>query len=508
MKNLKILMAAGALALLLAGCGGGNEMTAEEIKEHKGSFSAGASVHDPSIYEENGTYYIFGSHMEAAKSEDLRNWKSFATGVSKNNPLFDNLFDEPRKAFEFVGRNEEGGYSVWAPDVIYNEKMGKYMMYFCTTSTYKRSTLCFATADNPEGPYTFQDTILHSGFTTADAKNKEQIFGDVNFDMRKYMLTGDYNNLQWPNALDPAVFYDENGKLWMVYGSWSGGIYLLELDEETGYPIFPEEDQENEVDSYYGKHLIGGMHQSCEGPYILYDEESGYYYLFVSYGGLTADGGYQIRLFRSENPDGPYVDAKGENFGLNVEDHTEYGLKMMGNYTFPSLPYSYLSPGHNSAFMDEDGKLYLVYHQRFSDQGEVHEPRVHQMFRSQDGWLVAAPFATQGETLREEGNSSKELAGTYYYVNHGTDISSEVHEAEELHLTSGGKIEDASGKNVGSFSTEENSPYITLSIEEEEYQGVLVDMEDEAGNPVLCFTAAGESNQSVWGVKYLAQEES
>ena len=61
MKNLKILMAAGALALLLAGCGGGNEMTAEEIKEHKGSFSEGASVHDPSIYEENGTYYIFGS---------------------------------------------------------------------------------------------------------------------------------------------------------------------------------------------------------------------------------------------------------------------------------------------------------------------------------------------------------------------------------------------------------------------------------------------------------------
>ncbi|HJC11931.1 MAG TPA: glycoside hydrolase family 43 protein [Candidatus Blautia ornithocaccae] len=505
MKKLKIFMLVGAAILCLAGCGGNDELSLEEIEEKKGSFSAGASVHDPSVFKENGTYYIFGSHMEAAKSENLREWKSFASGVSQNNELFDNLFDEPRKAFEFVGKNEEGGYSVWAPDVIYNEKMGKYMMYFCTTSTYKRSSICFATADNPEGPYTFQDTILHSGFRTADTKNKQQIFGDENFDMRKYMMSGDYNNLQWPNALDPSVFYDEDGRMWMVYGSWSGGIFILELDQETGYPIFPEEDEENEVDSYYGKHLIGGMHLSCEGPYILYDETSGYYYLFVSYGSLTADGGYQIRLYRSEKPDGPYVDYSGETFSLGVEDHSQYGLKMMGNYTFPSLPYSYMAPGHNSAFVDDDGKLYIVYHQRFSDMGEMHEPRVHQIFRNKDGWLVAAPFATQGEELREEGNSSKEIAGTYYYVNHGTDISAEVHEAEEIQLTAGGKIKDSSGKNIGEFVTEENSPYITLSTDEGEYEGVLVDMEDEAGNPVLCFTAAGENNQSVWGVKYLKE---
>lgn len=38
----------------------------------------------------------------------------------------------------------------------------------------------------------------------------------------------------YPHAIDPVVFYDESGKLWMVYGSWSGGIYMLELDENTG----------------------------------------------------------------------------------------------------------------------------------------------------------------------------------------------------------------------------------------------------------------------------------
>ena len=55
-----------------------------------------------------------------------------------------------RQRFTYVGKNEEGGYSVWAPDVIYNKKMGKYVMYFCTTSSYVKSNICFATADDIE----------------------------------------------------------------------------------------------------------------------------------------------------------------------------------------------------------------------------------------------------------------------------------------------------------------------------------------------------------------------
>ena len=41
-----------------------------ESRIKKGGFSAGVSVHDPSIIKDNGTYYIFGSHMESAKSTD------------------------------------------------------------------------------------------------------------------------------------------------------------------------------------------------------------------------------------------------------------------------------------------------------------------------------------------------------------------------------------------------------------------------------------------------------
>lgn len=44
---------------------------------------------------------------------------------------------------------------------------------------------------------------------------------------------------------------------------------------------------------YFGLKLSGGYHQSGEGPYIVYDEETDYYYLFVTYGGLAAKGGLQ-----------------------------------------------------------------------------------------------------------------------------------------------------------------------------------------------------------------------
>ena len=50
----------------------------------------------------------------------------------------------------------------------------------------------------------------------------------------------------------------------MVYGSWSGGIFLLEIDKTTGLVIHPEADKANNVDPYYGKRLLGGGHISIE----------------------------------------------------------------------------------------------------------------------------------------------------------------------------------------------------------------------------------------------------
>lgn len=528
-KFTKQLIIGMTSVFLLTGCGtqkGISDM--DQIK--KGNQVMGVSVHDPSIIKDNDKYYIFGTHMEAAASDDLTSFKSFASGVNASNPLFDNLFDDPENgAFSFVGEYENGGYAVWAPEVIYNKKMNKYVMYFSVSHDYRTSGIAYATADSIEGPYHYENLLISSGFTntTVDKTNVKDILGEDS-NIQKYLSSAQYNNLNYPNCIDPTVFYDENDDMWMIYGSWSGGIFLLQIDEETGKVIYPNDENANEIyfeglsdkekndfltgkmkangenylDPYFGRYLMGGLHNSCEGPYMLYDEDTNYYYLFVSYGGLTRTGGYQIRLFRSEKLTGPYVDANGEHFGY-VSDHSGYGLKMMGNYRLPSLKTAYMAPGHNSAFKDDDGKYYVVYHQRFDSGTEYHEPRVHQMYVNEDGWFVAAPFATNGESLSDQSYSSiKDLAGNYFFVNHGTDISENIHAPIEVELKNSGKL-IINGKTALVTLTNPEKHFVNIQIGDVVYKGVVGEMIDEAGNNVRFISAAGNNNETIWLVMYI-----
>lgn len=498
----KIMILGGALAMslsvLLAGCSTSGKSESDVLK---GNAAVGVSVHDPSILKADGEYYIFGSHMAAAKSTNLVDWEIFAEGVNGGNKLFDNLFDKDMAAFDFVGRFTDGKYAVWAPDVIFNEKMGKWIMYFCTSHDYMTSNLCMATADEPQGPYTYRKTLLYSGFTTAtaDKTNFYEIMGE-DANIRDYMASGKYNNLSYPNCIDPAIFTDKDGNMHLVYGSWSGGIWMFDVDDATGELIHPETDKDAHIDKYFGRYLIGGLHNSCEGPYIFFDEETGYYYLTVSYGELTREGGYQIRVFRADNVYGPYTDAAGETLGY-AHDHSEYGVKMMGNYMLPSLKTAYMAPGHNSILTDDDGRMYIIYHQRFDSGTEFHEPRVHEMLMTENGWPAVMPFNTTGNDLQKKTEYNvNDIAGRWYFLNHGTDISADIHIAKECTIDNG-KI---SGEEIsGSVELTESSRYIRIVTENAEYCGVVADMTDEAGNLTRCISAVGDNNETLWGIMYL-----
>lgn len=123
------------------------------------------------------------------------------------------------------------------------------------------------------------------------------------------------------------------------------------------------------------------------------------------------------------------------------------------------------------------------------------------MFLNKEGWLVAAPFATSGESLREDGYMKKDVEGKWYLMNHGTDIGAEIHEGSAVTLK-GGKV--SGGENLaGSYELEEGSSFMRLVQGDVTYSGVLIDMTDEAGNAVRCFMAVGENNETVWAVMYL-----
>ena len=251
------------------------------------------------------------------------------------------------------------------------------------------------------------------------------------------------------------------------------------------------------VDPYFGKKIAGGYYSSGEAFYIEYI--GGYYYLFVTNGGLAAggnandynNGGYQMRVFRSQKPDGPYRDASNvsaiytqfkTNFGPGCDTR---GVNIFGAYgdwgNQATGKYSERSQGHNSIIAAEDGRTYLVYHTRFQDRGEGHEVRVHQVFQNEDGWLVAAPFEYTGETVTSadiaatQQIATADIPGTYklLYHKYGLDHRKKEYVApEEIVLHADGTI---TGSRNGKWQVTEGQSYITLTLGGAVFKGVMVE---------------------------------
>lgn len=479
MKKLFLASIAAALAFLSA-CGSAKlKLTAETSVEH--TFEE-VSVHDPSIIQgDDGDYYIFGSHLAVAKSSDLMNWTYVNQGVKNKNTVIPNVLSQMKDAFEWSHSN-----TFWAPDVV-KLKNGTYAMYYCNCQgDSPLSCLGLATADSVEGPYTNQGFLLKSGM---DASEPDE-------DGNLYQATVD------PNVVDPVVFYDKDERLWMVYGSYSGGIFVKEMNPETGYPL----------ESGYGKKLLGGNHLRIEGPYVIYNPDTDYYYMFLSFGGLDSDGGYNIRVCRSKNPDGPYEDSLGSEMtdckgpsGSYFSDVTaeQYGTKLMGGYLFQweegeegEDRVGYLSPGHNSClYQEETGKYFIIYHTRFESSGEEHQVRVHQMFFNEDGWPVITPYRYTGETIQSVETS--DVTGAYKYINHGRDINTTATVSENITLEKNGKI---SGAVEGTW--ELSGDYdVTITMDDHTYKGVFLEQWDEDGKKnVMTFTAlCSETGTAIWG---------
>lgn len=471
----------------MTGCGQQTKLKASEPV--KKSFEE-VSVHDPSVLEgEDGEYYIFGSHLAVAKTNDFMNWTYVNQGVKNDNTVIPNVVNNMKEAFEWSHSN-----TFWAPDVVQLNN-GSYVMYYCNCKGDEPlSCLGMAVSDSIQGPYTNKGLILKSGMG-ADLMDED---GNL------YQATTD------PNVVDPDVFYDEEGRLWMLYGSYSGGIFIKEMNPETGEPL----------DSGYGKKLLGGNHLRIEGPYIIYNPETEYYYMYLSFGGLDSDGGYNIRVCRSKNPDGPYVDSMGQEMtdckgpsGSYFSDVTamQYGTKLMGNYKFlweegeeGEERNGYLSPGHNSCiYREETNQYFIIYHTRMENNGEDHEVRVHQMFFNEDGWPVIAPYRYAEEKITP---CSKDAVSTAYkFINHGREISADINESVDIELKSNGSI---TGAIEGSW--ELSGDYdITLTIDKDVYKGVFLKQWDEDGKKyVMTFTAlCSETGVSVWGSGLDAIEE-
>src|SRR5690625_4221470 len=230
----------------------------EEIENNESLWTIN-NAHDPAIFKDGDWYYVFSTDaqvggtfkagVQVRKSRDLMNWEWVGRAFS----------GVPESAKEWTGA---GG--LWAPDVV---KLGDtYYLYYSASQFGKnQSFIGVATSKNIEGPWEDQGEVV---------KTRQ---GDG------------------PNAIDSNISFDENGVPWMVYGSFFDGIFVSEIDPNTGKFTKPG----------HGK-LIAQRHESVEkaieGPYIIYNPTLKYYYLFASYDSLFSN--YNIRVARSKNIDG------------------------------------------------------------------------------------------------------------------------------------------------------------------------------------------------------------
>ena len=539
------------------------------------------ACHDPSIFVDNITnpsdpiYYIYGSHLGAAYTTSALNyqtWTFFGGGETDGCTLFCNTSGQTigysdaysthakttiknyagntvpfgnydAHQWQYSGNTVIGNQ--WAPDVIYNPTMGKWLMYMSVNGDNWCSVIVCLTADSPTGPWTyqgpvvfsgFQGTYTHNGYAAANDYQHTDLqiaLGSLSSLPTRYNVGSSWGSY-WPNAIDPCVFYDQSGNLWMSYGSWSGGMFILQLDETTGlrdYTVsYPYQvngtttsstgsaSQNCTSDPYFGTKIAGGYYVSGEASYI--HHIGNYYYLFVTYGGLTATGGYQMRVFRSSNPDGPYKDcltssgisAIYSNYRLNYgSDATrDEGVKLMAGYQWEMMPTAEVAQGHNSVITDNEGRNLLVYHTRFNDGTEGHQVRVHQLFQNADGWLVASPYEFDGETVVDSDIASTQLytadevAGEYQFMAHPyrqNTADMAVETPVNITLNANGSI---TGDYTGTWSLTSGTSYITLTLSgaatnnaSVTFKGVLTRQTiDYTGVSALCFTALSSSSGS------------
>jgi beta-xylosidase len=215
-----------------------------------------ADFPDPDVILVGDSYYMVTTTMfifpgvTLLKSKDLVNWEYCSNAV----PRFD--FSRCYN----MDSCSRYGHGQWATSIKYHQ--GKFYLLFITLD--EGGFIC--SAINAEGPWEIRK--LPQGF------------------------------------YDPGLFFDENGRIYVVHGY--GKIFITELNQN-----FTPKSNDSLV-------FTGDIRNGLEGSHAY--KINNYYYLYCTYGGLD---GIQVAL-RSKNIYGPYEEkvilrdtTRGVNFGVH-----------------------------------------------------------------------------------------------------------------------------------------------------------------------------------------------
>lgn len=401
--------------------------------------------HDPAIFRdpESGVYYTYCTGAIARRSQDLITWENIGRVVE--NP--------PPEAVEWVGGN-----AIWAPDII---KVDSEYRLYCSNSTWgvRQSNIFLAVADNPEGPFVPRGIVL---------KTNDQLT---------------------VNAIDANPVVDhETGEHYMAYGSFWGGCHIIKLDPETGLA----------AEQGIGKCIARRPEWTdcaIEGPYIIYNPDTEYYYLFVSYGSLASD--YNIRVGRSKSITGPYLDHNGRDLTDLDDDTNAVGCMIAAGYRFNSGP-GWMAPGHNSVLRDADGRWYLVCHVREHDftKRQISTMHIYQMYWL-NGWPVINPQCYAGERIQSV--DKKWIVGDYERIKLRPQVPQGVITSVPMTLSENGEFRCCSLKGKWNQIDE-----YMIKISYGSFEEILMvtpAWDWQENEPTLCLTGMDQFGTAVWGKK-------
>ncbi len=436
-------------------------------------------THDPSLIEveEDGApmYYIFSTGWndstrvngaatwgnEIRKSRDMLTWdfvgRTFSAQERQDmlgSEVGEWLYGKNGETDSFSWHNKD---SWWAPDIV-PASGGGYWLYTCVVDGSGKNEQLGKDDGFPVGNQYFARACIIQCYSPT--------LEPGSFEYRSVLMQSSIlrnaSSANEVNGIDPQIIYDKDGGMYMAYGSFGSGNYMLELDPQTGLRKDGQNswkthdeirryvseigtlkntqnpDADNKVigweHDYYGKNI---SRRNMEAPVIArhdnvtVSDENGiqaegktFYYSMHSYNGL-ADA-YMMWGGRSENVWGVYRSVGGGVvYNENITSDANEGNKYMGAFTWSNKSdgnkeIDIILPGHNDLFTTSDGTSVAAYITRTAAgtnyTGAQFFVQIHQYYLNSFGDIVINPNRYGGEVDRS------------------------VSKEELLHFTEGGKF--------------------------------------------------------------------
>lgn len=357
-----------------------------------------ANVHDPSVEKSGEYYYMYQTdasygnahdghgHFPYRRSKDLITWEFMGTAMAQPPAwIKDSLNNKRARMVPALPPIANPRYGYWAPFV---KKVGnKYRMYYSIVVDEPITGTSFDTSWSERA---FIGLAESDDLASNVWVDKGMVVCSEPDGVKSYSYTGERN---WENAyfkfnaIDPTFTITPEGEHYLIYGSWHSGIAALKLNPTTGKP------GQLKTLSDYGTRIASrhptSRWQASEGPEIIYNPDTQYYYLFMAYDELSV--AYNTRVARSRSITGPYYGING----VNITNGADCWPMLTHPYGFNNHT-GWVGFSHCSVFQNPDTKEWFYASQARLPEGvpginasnAVMMGHVRAIQWTEDGWPV------------------------------------------------------------------------------------------------------------------------